>query len=127
MMQRYASKRLSKKERRVDALAVPEKVDMLTVETGHGLGAEKRQKLVSWFKRDVYKRQGEDAVLRLNGKRIMLRSAISWSFWPVNGIFPSEELAERQIRIAKELSLIHIYRGLSVISPCLIFGETVCW
>ena len=32
-------------------LGVPEKVDMLTVETGHGLGAEKRQKLVSWFKR----------------------------------------------------------------------------
>lgn len=26
-------------------------------------------------------------------------------FWPVNGIFPSEELAERQIRIAKELGL----------------------
>ena len=32
-------------------LGVPEKVDMLTVETGHGLGTEKRQKLVSWFKR----------------------------------------------------------------------------
>lgn len=48
---------------------------------------------------------GKDAVFRLNGKRIMLRSAISWSFWPVNGIFPSEELAERQIRIAKELGL----------------------
>lgn len=48
---------------------------------------------------------GEDAVFRLNGKRIMLRSAISWSFWPVNGIFPSEELAERQIRVAKELGL----------------------
>lgn len=48
---------------------------------------------------------GDDAVFRLNGKRIMLRSAISWSFWPVNGIFPSEELAERQIRIAKELGL----------------------
>ena len=32
-------------------LGVPEKVDMLTVETGHGLGAEKRQKLASWFKR----------------------------------------------------------------------------
>lgn len=31
-------------------LGVPEKVDMLTVETGHGLGLEKRQKLVSWFK-----------------------------------------------------------------------------
>ncbi len=48
---------------------------------------------------------GEDAVFRLNGKRIMLRSAISWSFWPVNGIFPSEEFAERQIRIAKELGI----------------------
>lgn len=32
-------------------LGVSGKVDMLTVETGHGLGAEKRQKLVSWFKR----------------------------------------------------------------------------
>lgn len=32
-------------------LGVPGQVDMLTVETGHGLGAEKRQKLVSWFKR----------------------------------------------------------------------------
>ena len=26
---------------------------------------------------------GADAVFRLNGKRIMLRSAISWSFWPL--------------------------------------------
>ena len=40
---------------------------------------------------------GDDAVFRLNGKRIMLRSAISWSFWPVNGIFPSEELAESPV------------------------------
>lgn len=48
---------------------------------------------------------GENAVFRLNGKRIMLRSAISWSFCPVNGIFPSDELAERQIRVAKELGL----------------------
>lgn len=32
-------------------LGCPEKVGMLTVETGHGLGAEKRQTLVSWFKR----------------------------------------------------------------------------
>ena len=48
---------------------------------------------------------GQDALFRLNGKRIMLRSAISWGFWPVNGLFPSDELAERQIRIAKELGL----------------------
>lgn len=48
---------------------------------------------------------GQNAVFRLNGKRIVLRSAISWGFWPVNGIYPSDELAERQIRIAKELGL----------------------
>lgn len=48
---------------------------------------------------------GEDAMFRLNGKRIVLRSAISWSFWPVNGIFPSDELARRQIEIAKELGM----------------------
>lgn len=48
---------------------------------------------------------GENAVFRLNGKRIVLRSAISWSFWPINGIYPTDELAERQVRTAKELGL----------------------
>lgn len=32
-------------------LGIPDKADMLTVETGHGLGEEKREKLVSWFRR----------------------------------------------------------------------------
>ena len=48
---------------------------------------------------------GTDAMLRLNGKRIMLRSAISWSYWPVNGIFPTDELAKRQVIVAKSLGL----------------------
>lgn len=48
---------------------------------------------------------GKDAMLRLNGKRIMLRSAISWSYWPVNGIFPTDELAKRQVIVAKSLGL----------------------
>ena len=55
-----------------------------------------------WFEADGI---GKDAVFRLNGKRIVLRSAISWSFWPVNGIYPTDELAERQVRVAKELGL----------------------
>jgi beta-galactosidase len=48
---------------------------------------------------------GKNAVFRLNGKRIVLRTAISWGFWPINGIFPTPALAEKQIRTAKELGL----------------------
>lgn len=55
-----------------------------------------------WFEADG---TGENAVFRLNGKRIVLRSAISWGFWPVNGIYPSNEMAERQVHIAKKLGL----------------------
>ncbi len=48
---------------------------------------------------------GTDAMFRLNGKRIVLRTSISWGFWPVNGIYPTPELAEKQIRLAKTLGL----------------------
>lgn len=55
-----------------------------------------------WFEvRDV---KG-DRQLYLNGKRIVLRTAISWSFWPDNGIAPTDELARRQVQIAKDLGL----------------------
>jgi len=55
-----------------------------------------------WFALDGI---GQNAMLRLNGKRIVLRTAISWSFWPGNGITPTPELAEKQIRVARELGL----------------------
>ena len=48
---------------------------------------------------------GNDAMYRLNGKRIVLRTAISWGFWPVNGLYPTPELADKQIRLAKSLGL----------------------
>ncbi len=48
---------------------------------------------------------GEDARLRLNNERIVLRSAISWGFWPRNGIAPTRELARREILAAKRLGL----------------------
>lgn len=64
-----------------------------------------------WFAPDGV---GQDAVLRLNGQRIVLRTAISWGFWPVNGIFPTEELAEKQVRIAKEfgLNMLNFHRAI---------------
>ena len=57
---------------------------------------------------------GSNAMFRLNGKRIVLRTAISWGFWPINGIFPTPELAERQIRDAKELgmNMLNFHRAI---------------
>jgi hypothetical protein len=46
-----------------------------------------------------------EAVLKLNGNRIVLRTAISWGFWPINGVFPSKALAERQVKVAKDFGL----------------------
>jgi len=57
---------------------------------------------------------GQDAMFRLNGKRIVLRSAISWGFFPVNGLYATPEMAERQIRVAKEMgqNMLHFHRAI---------------
>jgi len=55
-----------------------------------------------WFEADGL---GENAVLRLNRQRIRLISAISWGFWGLNGLWPTPELAEREILAAKSLGL----------------------
>jgi beta-galactosidase len=44
-----------------------------------------------------------DKQFYLNGKRIVLRTAISWGFWPENGITPSDELARKQVEAAKAM------------------------
>ena len=63
---------------------------------------------------------GSNAVLRLNGKRIVLRTAISWGFWPVNGITPTPELAEKQIRLARDfgLNMLNFHRCIG--SPVIM-------
>jgi beta-galactosidase len=48
---------------------------------------------------------GSDAVFRLNGARIVLRTAISWGIWPITGLYPTDRMAERQVRAAQELGL----------------------
>lgn len=64
-----------------------------------------------WFAPEGF---GENAVFRLNGRRIVLRSAISWGFWPINGILPTEELAEKQVRAAKAmgLNMLNFHRAI---------------
>ncbi len=55
-----------------------------------------------WFDVDGV---GTDAVFRLNGRRIVLQSAISWGFWPISGIVPTKSLALREVRAARRLGL----------------------
>ncbi|MCF8241387.1 MAG: hypothetical protein K9J16_08360 [Melioribacteraceae bacterium] len=57
---------------------------------------------------------GENAVLKLNGKRIRLISAISWGYWGLNGLFPSTEFAEREVMAAKRFGMncIQFHRNI---------------
>ncbi len=55
-----------------------------------------------WFAPDG---AGKNAVLRLNGRRIRLYAAISWGYWGLNGLWPTPELAEREVVQAKALGL----------------------
>jgi len=57
---------------------------------------------------------GSNAVLRLNGKRTKVYSAISWGYWGLNGLWPTPELAEREVDRAKALGLncLHFHRNL---------------
>jgi hypothetical protein len=55
-----------------------------------------------WF--EVAEENG-NREFRLNGKRIVVRTSISWSFWPDNGSFPDDSLATKQVMIAKRLGL----------------------
>ncbi|HEY4327502.1 MAG TPA: glycoside hydrolase family 2 TIM barrel-domain containing protein [Mucilaginibacter sp.] len=64
-----------------------------------------------WFEiRDV----NGDQQFYLNNKRIVLRTSISWGFWPVNGIAPTDELALKQVQDAKRLGLnmLNFHRGI---------------
>jgi beta-galactosidase len=63
---------------------------------------------------------GADALFRLNGKRIVLRSAISWGFWPTNGIYATEQMAAREVESAKAL-------GLNMVNFHRCIGQTVCF
>ncbi len=44
-----------------------------------------------------------NAVFRLNNRRIKIYSSISWGFWGLNGLFPTPELAEKEVTQAKKL------------------------
>lgn len=76
--------------------------NLYTLVVTTGTDSDRRRFGFRWFEvRDV---KG-DRQFYLNGRRIVLRTSISWSFWPENGMVPSSELARRQVEAAKGLGL----------------------
>ena len=64
-----------------------------------------------WF--DIGEKKG-DQRFYLNGKRIVLRSGMSWGFWPVNGVYPTKEMAVRDVELAQRfgLNLMNFHRAI---------------
>ncbi|MGM9713620.1 MAG: glycoside hydrolase family 2 protein [Prevotella sp.] len=77
----------------------PELYDMRVV-----MGGDTLTRRFGFRSFEVGERDG-DRMFFLNGRRITLRTAISWSFWPDNGITPTKEMAIRQVKAAKALGL----------------------
>jgi len=50
----------------------------------------------------------------------MLRTAISWGYWPVTGLYATPEMADRQIRTAKRLGLNMLNFHRSIGSPIVL-------
>lgn len=83
------------------ALGCPEKVDMLTVETGHGLGAEKKQKLVSWFK--LWLKEDKSPVKKAPQERFQLADVLCTAKGQVNISIPDAvSTMEENVRLVEE-------------------------
>ncbi len=63
---------------------------------------------------------GENAMFRLNGRRVMLRSAISWGYFPIAGLAASPEIARKQVLTAKNLGLNMLNFHRSIGSPIVL-------
>jgi beta-galactosidase len=48
---------------------------------------------------------GKEAGLYLNNSRVRIYTAISWGFWGLNGLWPTPDLAEKEVKDAKELGM----------------------
>ncbi|OYW81187.1 MAG: hypothetical protein B7Z26_05405 [Asticcacaulis sp. 32-58-5] len=79
--------------------------------TGRGASVKTVRFGFRWF---VVDGVGTDALLRLNGKRIKLYSAISWGYWAYNGMWPTKALSRREVEAAQALGLncLHAHRNV---------------
>jgi beta-galactosidase len=58
---------------------------------------------------------GTNAMFRLNGRRVRIYTAISWGYWALNGLFPTPELAEKEVLVAQQfhLNCLNFHRNLA--------------
>jgi hypothetical protein len=58
---------------------------------------------------------GTNAIFRLNGRRMKIYTAISWGYWGLNGMWPTPELAVKEVTQAKKLNLtcLNFHRNLA--------------
>jgi hypothetical protein len=58
---------------------------------------------------------GSNALFRLNGRRMKIYTAISWGYWGLNGMWPTPELAVKEVTQAKKLGLncLNFHRNLA--------------
>jgi hypothetical protein len=68
-------------------------------------GAQSLRSVVFGFRWFAPEGLGKNALFRLNGRRIRLYSAISWGYWGLNGLWPTPNLAEKEVVQAKALGL----------------------
>jgi beta-galactosidase len=56
-----------------------------------------------------------NALFRLNGRRMKIYTAISWGYWGINGMWPTPELAVKEVTQAKKLNLtcLNFHRNLA--------------
>lgn len=57
---------------------------------------------------------GSNAMLQLNGRRVVLHSAISWGWWAPDGLFPTDAMAQKEVVAAQTLGLncLQFHRNL---------------
>jgi len=79
-------------------------------------GAELDERIITfgfrWFAPEGV---GTDAIFRLNGRRTKIYTAISWGYWGINGMWPTPELAEKEVTQAQKLGLncLNFHRNLA--------------
>jgi hypothetical protein len=80
----------------------------------HGSGVVDAREVDFGFRWVTVDGIGKNAIFRLNGRRIRIYTSISWGYWALNGLFPTPELAEKEVRVAKKLNLncLNFHRNL---------------